>query len=293
LADDHSDEFRVLVVANGCSDDTATIAAAFGPRVRVVSTAIAMKSHALRLSDEHAEHFPRLYVDADVELDTGAARALAAALKEPGVLAVAPARVHTMDGRPLLVRWYYDIWERLPTVQHGLFGRGVFAVSEAGHRRLAAMPAAMSDDLIASVAFTDDERRVVAHARVVVHPPRTLASLVRTRTRALTGTVQLQRQAPAAVAGARTTGADLFGVVRARPALAPRMAVFLAVTVLSRLRARRAVRSGDFTTWLRDDSTRGAPTGGAANRGAATAEIPTQRREPSDMDSQVDPSGSG
>jgi hypothetical protein len=293
LADDHSDEFRVLVVANGCSDDTATIAAAFGPRVRVISTPIALKSYALRLGDEHAECFPRLYVDADVELDTGAARALAAALDEPGVLAVAPARMHTMDGRPLVVRWYYDVWERLPVVQQGLFGRGVFAVNEAGHRRLAAMPAAMSDDLIASVAFTDDERRVVADARVVVHPPRTVRSLLRTRTRALTGTVQLQRRAPGAVAGARTSGADLFGVVRARPALAPRMAVFLAVTVLSRLRARRAVRSGDFTTWLRDDSTRGAARRGAATRSPAAPSIPTQRRAPSDVDVPSDPDGSG
>ena len=34
------------------------------------------------------------------------------------------------------------------------------------------------------------------------------------------------------------------------------MVVFVGVTVVARARARRAVRSGDFSTWLRDDSSR-------------------------------------
>jgi hypothetical protein len=194
---------------------------------------------------------------------------LADALSEPGVLAAAPERVLTMDGRAPIVRWYYNIWERLPIVQDGLFGRGVFAVSEAGHRRLKAMPQAMSDDLIASVAFKQSERRIDPAARVVVHPPRTTRALIRTRVRAVTGTVQLQRQLPETVAGARTTRADLIALVRAQPALAPRMVVFLAVTALVRLRARRAIRAGDFTTWLRDDSSRkeGPPPNALRGRG--------------------------
>jgi glycosyltransferase involved in cell wall biosynthesis len=270
LADVHPDEFHVLVVANGCSDETARIAAAFGPRVSVVSTPIASKSHALQLGDARARGFPRLYVDADVELRTEDARALARALDEPGVLAVAPRRIHVLDGRPLAVRWYYDIWQRLPVVQDGLFGRGVFGVDEGGHRRLAAMPQAISDDLIASVAFAPSERRVVVDAQVVVHTPRTVRDLIRTRVRALTGTVQLQRQLPEAVAGARTTRGDLLAIVRRRPAMAARMLVFLAITGLVRLKARRAIRAGDFTTWLRDDSSR-------------TAVIPTQRQDSADV----------
>jgi hypothetical protein len=266
LADARSDELHIVVVANGCSDDTATIAASHGPRVRVVSTPIASKALALELGETHAQGFPRIYVDADVELRTSDIRALVAALAEPGVLAVAPGRAHVLHDRPLAVRWYYDIWERLPAVQDGLFGRGVFGVNEAGHRRLATKPAAMSDDLIASVAFDQAERRVVPGARAVIHPPRTTAALIRIRARALTGTVQLQRQLPATVAGARTTRSDLLRIMRQRPVTAPRMAAFLAVTALSRLKARRAIRAGDFHAWLRDDSTRAIP---AQRRAAA------------------------
>jgi hypothetical protein len=259
LADAQSDEFHVLVVANGCSDDTAAVAAAHGPAVRVVSTPIASKSHALKLSDEHARGFPRLYVDADVELRTADARLLAETLTQPGVLAAGPSRMLTMDGRARLVRWYYDVWQRLPTVQNGLYGRGVIGVSEAGYKRLATLPQVMNDDLAASIAFAPNERRVVPAARVVVHPPRTVGDLLRRRVRALTGIAQMQGQMEGqkeGLGGARTTRADLIGIVRAEPLLAPRMAAFLGVTAVARWKARRPIRSGDYTTWLRDDSSR-------------------------------------
>jgi hypothetical protein len=38
--------------------------------------------------------------------------------------------------------------------------------------------------------------------------------------------------------------------------LAVRLPVFIGVGFLSRLLARRAVRAGDFQTWLRDESSR-------------------------------------
>jgi hypothetical protein len=266
-----------MVIANGCSDDTATIAGAHGPAVQVVSTSIASKSHALKLGDTHAQGFPRLYIDADVELGTADARALADTLRRPGVLAAAPERMLTMDGRALAVRWYYDIWSRLPTVQNGLFGRGVIAVSEAGHERLAAVPQVMNDDLAASIAFAPNERRVVPDARVVIHPPRTTSDLLRRRVRALTGIAQMQGQMEG-LGGARTTRADLIGIVRAEPAMAPRMAVFLGITAAARWRARRPIRSGDFTTWLRDDS----------SRESEQAEIPFQATESTNVSVKED-----
>jgi Glycosyl transferase family 2 len=260
LADAHSNEFRVLVVANGCSDDTAAVAAAHGPMVRVVSTPIASKAHALKIGKEHATGFPRLYVDADVELRTRDARALADALREPDILAAAPTRLHAVDGCPLAVRWYFDVWERLPVVDSGLFGRGVVAVNEIGQQRLDKMPEAMGDDLLASIAFAAFERRIVPDAQVVIYPPRSTADLVRTRVRTLTVVAELERQLPEQLAGARTTKVDLLRAVRTRPAIAPRMLTFLAITMLAKLAARRAIRARDFTTWLRDESTRTIPT---------------------------------
>src|SRR5260370_21191863 len=83
-------EMDIIVVANGCADDTAEVAASFGPAVRVLTLPVACKHEALAAGDRAAAGFPRIYVDADVELRLHDVRALAAALCQPGGLAPAP-----------------------------------------------------------------------------------------------------------------------------------------------------------------------------------------------------------
>jgi hypothetical protein len=136
--------------------------------------------------DRAARSFPRVYVDADVELGLEDVVALGEALGRPGTLAGGPARELAMAGRPWLVRWYYDIWARLPEVRSGLFGRGVIGVSEAGHARLNSLPPLLADDLAASLVFTPDERVIVPGARVIVHTPRTVGVQMRRRSAIVT-----------------------------------------------------------------------------------------------------------
>lgn len=269
-------EFDILVVANGCTDGTAAVAAARGPGVRVVETPVPSKHEALRLGDRHAEGFPRVYVDADVELGAADVRALTAALSGPGaVLAAAPERELPMAGCSWRVRAYYRVWQRLPAVREGLFGRGVIAMTGEGHARIAALPPLMADDIAASLAFAPAERAVVPAARVVVRPPRTWPDLIRRRIRAATSTAQLEeRQRESAEhpeplgpkepgpgesgspPTARTGPGDLRALLRADPTLLPAMLVFLSAALTARRGARKAIRARDFDTWLRDESSR-------------------------------------
>ncbi|MFJ9823580.1 glycosyltransferase family 2 protein [Streptomyces sp. NPDC101160] len=258
-------EFDVLVVCNGCTDATAAVAAGYGPRVRVVETPVPSKHQALRLGDAHARGFPRIYVDADVELGAADVRALTAALAGPGpVLAAAPERQLPMSGCSWPVRAYYKVWQRLPAVREGLFGRGVIAMSGEGHARIAALPPLMADDLAASLAFGPAERAVVRAARVVVRPPRTWPDLIRRRIRAATSTAQLeeqQREAAGTPGGgdaptARTGLGDLRALLRADPTLLPALIVFVTAALVARRGARKAIRARDFDTWLRDESSR-------------------------------------
>ncbi|WP_308346877.1 glycosyltransferase family 2 protein [Streptomyces sp. ISL-66] len=271
----------IVVVCNGCTDDTAAVAGARGPRVRVVEIATPSKHTALRVGDEHARGFPRLYVDADVVVGAADVRALAGALADtPGLLAAAPGRDIPLAGCAWPVRAYYRVWQLLPAVREGLFGRGVIAVTEAGHARIAALPPLMADDLAASLAFAPGERRVVETARVVVRPPRTWGDLIRRRVRAATSSAELEhfqaqqtstpapgRPAPAAASApstrptpsapsARTGTDDLRALLRAQPRLLPGVVVFVVAALAARRGSRKAIRAGDFSTWLRDESSR-------------------------------------
>ncbi|MFD3511449.1 glycosyltransferase, partial [Nocardia sp. NPDC058666] len=126
LADTSATGPDIVVVCNGCTDDTARVAGGRGDRVRVVEVPTPSKHHALRVGDEHARGFPRLYVDADVVVGAADVRALVAALdRSPELLAVAPGRDIPLAGCAWPVRAYYRVWQRLPAVREGLFGRGV------------------------------------------------------------------------------------------------------------------------------------------------------------------------
>ena len=251
-------EFEIWVVANGCMDDTAEIAGAFAD-VKVLITPQANKHAAMRLADEHAEGFPRLYVDADVELGSEDVRALAAAFDDADVLAAGPSRALPNERRPWTVRWFYDVWDELPVVRAGLFGRGVVGVSREGWERLRALPPLLGDDLAASLLFEPSQRRVVPEATVVVHPPRTGRALLKIRTRALVSTLQAadDPELASASGSARTSVSDLRAIALASPVRAtPKVVWFMALTVATKIRARRAVRTKDFRTWHRDDTSR-------------------------------------
>jgi hypothetical protein len=272
---DHPGTLNVIVVANGCTDDTAEVAASFGPRVRVLSIPVASK-HAALVAGDHAAaaDLPRVYVDADVELRAQDVQALAAALRQPGVHAAVPERELGLDGAPWPVRWYYDVWTRLPEVRHGLFGRGVIAVDKAGQERLASLPPLLADDLAASLSFARHERSIVPGARAIVHVPRTCADLLRRRVRAAASVAQIERAERAPDSTARTRLSDLLAMARAEPSLAPRVALFLSVAILARLRARRVVARGDYSTWLRDESSRDAPARAALRHGPGAERQP-------------------
>ncbi len=245
----------VVVVCNGCTDSTADVVRRTFPEVRVIEREQPSKAAAVVTGNDATDVFPRVHLDADIQISGATVRALVSALGD-GVHAAGPTRVLDRTGSPLLVRWYYDVWETLPQVESGLFGRGVFALSEEGQRRVSALPRLMSDDLAASEAFAPAERRVVAGAESVVALPRRTNDLIRRRVRVVTGNFQATEEGAASASSATGLGA-LGRIALRRPALVPRLAVFLGITAVARLRARRAINARDFDTWLRDDSSRG------------------------------------
>ncbi len=250
-----AEDLEVVVVCNGCTDATAEVARRADPRALVMEIAQPSKAEAVRLGNTATDVFPRVHLDADIELTGTALFQLLKPITRDQVLATAPRREVPRLGCSLLVRWYYDVWEALPQVESGLFGRGVVALSEQAQERVTALPHLLNDDLAMSDAFTSEERRIVSTAVAVVHPPRTLRDLLRRRIRIATGNSQatdLGVRRPASQTSIRT----LLTLATTRPGIAVRIPLFVAVHLAARIGARRAVRSGDFTTWHRDESSR-------------------------------------
>ena len=243
---------RVVVVANGCTDTTADVARQHGA-AEVLELAEGNKQGAMRAGAALARDFPIVFVDADVVISGPDLRRLVAALDEPDVLAVAPERRLDLTGAAPLVRSYYRVWSELPTVRAGLFGRGVIALSKAGHERVAGLPRFMSDDLALSESFAPTERRVVPDAFVTVRGPRRTADLVRRRLRIIAGNEEFDA---AGESRAKTSLATLAELLRRRPRLLPDIVVFAGVTLVARIKSRG--HDAEEATWWRDESSREA-----------------------------------
>lgn len=248
-------DLAVIVVCNGCTDATAAVVRRGFPSVRVLEIPEASKALAVEVGNAAAEVFPRVHLDADVAITGRSVQALIAPLSTGTLLATAPRRTLATAGCSALIRAYYYVWERLPQVQAGLFGRGVFALSAEGQRRVSAQPRLMSDDLAASEAFAPHERAVIGSATVTVVPPRRTRDLIRRRVRVVTGNAQATAAGVRGAESATTLG-TLWRMARREPGVALRLPVFVGVAVVAKLGAGRAVRAGDYTTWLRDESSR-------------------------------------
>ncbi|GAA4167197.1 glycosyltransferase [Gryllotalpicola koreensis] len=243
-------ELEVIVVCNGCHDETAAVAASV-PGVIVIETEIASKPHALNLGDARASAWPRVYLDADIVADESSVRGVALWLSLNDGFAARPTAEYELGSASWPVRAYYRARSRVPSLHEAMWGAGIYALSHAAHERLGSFPEVVGDDLWVDRLFDPDEKAIVTGAPVIVQTPRTLAALLAVTRRAVRG---------AAAAGpsgrsASTTGGTLSGIARSvrGPATAFDAAVYLAVALLARAsRASLGAKRG----WERDDSSR-------------------------------------
>lgn len=250
-------ELDVIVVCNGCTDDTAAVARSFGVPVRVIETDTASKAHALNLGDRAAYGFPRIYADGDVVVTLEAIRTLARRLDQGGgVLAVAPTPKFDLTGCSWPVRACFDIRSLLPSAQEGIGGSGVYALSAAGRARFHEFPNVTADDGYVRIQFQPEERETLRSAHSMVFPPRTIRRLIATKTRAHYGSYELKSRFPGAWQNRRgeSNHASLLRLFR-NPLLWPKLAVYCLVTALAKHHAQERIR-GSAVGWERDKTSR-------------------------------------
>jgi glycosyltransferase involved in cell wall biosynthesis len=261
-----SGELEVLVVCNGCTDDTADRARAYGDPVRIIETEIASKNNALNLGDWAARGFPRFFVDADILLPLESIRKVAEVLRGGRYLAAAPQLRLDLRGSSWAVRAYHAVWMALPYVNERMLGSGVYAVSEAGRERFERFPNIIADDCMVRLAFEDHEKTSVDAAWFELTPPATLRSLVHINVRRRVGLYEMLALHPEVVKKESRHQRLALLQVALRPSLWPALLVYVyakvaTVVVFSWKRYR-----GRHKEWNRDDTTReGLPAARSAD----------------------------
>ena len=263
LGHDAESSLDIVVAANGCSD--ATVALAVERGVRVVEVDQASKAAALNAGDNAAHGYPRIYLDADIEVPSGAIAIFTEVLSSPdSVLAVVPRRRVDVSARPLLVKAYFAINTRLPAFQQGIFGRGMIGLSEQARARFDEFPMMIADDLFLDSLYSSEEKLTLDNIEVVVAAPRRTADLVRRLVRVRRGNAAMRQAGKEGEIAVQVRRSDRLAWLRTavlpHPHLLPAGLAYAVITIVAAVLAK--VKPPEPNGWERDESTRMLPEAG-------------------------------
>lgn len=250
------EEDEVVVVCNGCSDNTAEVARGVSARIAVLETTVPSKTRALNLGEESAKTFPRVYMDADIALTDGSLLRLGQGLESGAWLAVSPEPVMDFSSSSWAVKAYYNIWLNMPYCKNGMLGAGVYAVSEAGRKRFDRFPDLIADDGYVRALFKEHERGKVKGSRAIVKAPSNLYWLVKIKTRSRLGAMQLANKYPELVANETKDYSSALSDVLRNPRRWFNFAIYLYVNLVSRVLAKRRMAKLTEYQWEKDVSSR-------------------------------------
>ncbi|WP_431801928.1 glycosyltransferase [Microbacterium sp. bgisy203] len=246
---------EVVVVANGCRDDTASRARQHNG-VTVVEIETASKIAALEAGDATAVAFPRVYLDADVSIDVDTLLALCDALLGDGVDVASPRLIVDTSRASWAVRQHYRVWELTDYRLRGHIGSGVYALSQDGRARFGHWPDVIADDRFVQQLFSPDERLTLEDHAFTVRSARSIRAHLRRSVRIARGNRELAAElhtAPPARAAGR---GSLLLRVGARPWLWPAFLVYCVTWTAPNIIAARTMARGDRQAWNRDETSR-------------------------------------
>ncbi|KHL01254.1 hypothetical protein LK10_17590 [Sinomonas humi] len=253
-----SGRVEVIVACNACTDRTAEIAAAYAG-VRVLDLPEPGKARALNAADAAASRWPRVYLDADIEIPPTALASILAQLSKDEHLAGRPDfRYDTSDCDPLVAA-YYRARVRVPSNRAALWGAGCYAMTEEGHRLLGTFPEDAADDFYVDTVFAPEQKVLLSGDPVTVRPPRTASSLASTLHRVYRAAGS-SGATPRGLAAPSSTARTLRGL--AASVRGPLSALDAAVYASFALAGRGQPRSSSSTSsigtrqWERDESSR-------------------------------------
>ncbi len=253
LLDGLRPDVEVWVLANGCNDETAALGREAG--VHVLEVEEASKVAALNAGDAAAPGFPRMYLDADVELSGADANRIFQAL-EQGAVAAEPRPIFDLEGADSLVLAWYPVWQALHGARPGAVGSGLYALSEEGRARFGEFPRVIADDGFVRAHFAPGEIVEVAGTTSRVRAPRRLAELIKIKSRSRLGNLELRRRFPELMAAKAGSGVGA-KAAKLPMSLWPYFPLYAMVQLRIRRRAKAQSQHLDDYVWERDESSRG------------------------------------
>lgn len=250
---DTSDE--IIVIANGCTDNTYDVVNKFN-NINLINTEIPSKTNALNLGESKAVSFPRVYMDADIQLVEGSLRKIIDTLLEGKLLAVSPIPKMDFSNSSWFVKAYYDVWLSLPYCRRGMMGAGVYALSKEGRNRFDIFPGIIADDGFVRALFKEEERGNVEGAYAIVKAPANLKWLLKIKIRSRLGQIELAKKYPELLKNEEKSYSGALSSLLKNPYIWPKLAIYICINIITRIYAKRNLKNISNIQWEKDMSSR-------------------------------------
>lgn len=256
LKDAQPDEFEIILVCNGCIDNSQQVAESYGDKVKVFVSEPASKTIALNKGDEMAHYFPRFYLDADILITADSIRAVAALLNQEQILASAPKVNFDTSKASFLVKQFYKVWQLNPYFNN-MIGSGIYAISEQGRKKFDKFPFIINDDEFLRLQFTHSEIKT-AESTFKVTTPSNLDTLIKIKTRVRLGSYELRNKYPDLVNNDKKDYMPFVYNVLAKPSVWIGAVVYAYVLLATRFAAKKRLKDMTNFVWDKDNSSRNA-----------------------------------
>jgi glycosyltransferase involved in cell wall biosynthesis len=249
--------FQVIVIANGCTDDTAGAARRICPDAEIIELREGSKVGALNVGAARRRGWVTVCLDADVEITEASVSKLIEPLLEAKADFACGRMIADLSGASALVKSFYRGWMLNPYFDGGKAG-GVYAMADWLVRELFPLPRVIADDEYVARRTERYRKTFVPRATFRVHTPKRLHALMQIRRRSRRGTAALEQSG--LIAKRPTNGSGAKSALRRAlhtPKRLPDVLIYLAAMVW--IRASLALSSKDTPeTWERDNTSRNA-----------------------------------
>lgn len=187
-----SNLFQIVVICNGCTDNTENIIREKFPNVYLGIAQTASKSLAIRTAESLNIGFPRLYLDADIALNQQQAETLFKKVQNDDRIGLfVPSSITDTKSSSYFVDQYYQAWYSTGFVKNKGFGCGCYIINEPSRQTFNLWPELISDDGFLREVFNDII--ILKQVCVTVAAPKTLFSLLKIKTRSKYGNIELKK----------------------------------------------------------------------------------------------------
>lgn len=249
---------HIIVPCNGCTDNTVEIVQSKFPNVVCLDIEKPSKTNALNIAEEKAQElgisYPVFYIDADTQLSKNCIPHITKAMNNSAIKLSAPTPIIDTSHSSWLVRTYYNVWTRLPYIKEGVIATCSFIVSEEGRERFDKFADVIGDDGFIRCHFKNSEISNIEGAEIYITAPKDFFSLVKIKTRARLGNMELIARKKCPIQEAKNYGNVMKTRLFSREFFPT--ATYILIALIIRIRAKLQFKKLDSYQWEKDTSSR-------------------------------------